>query len=221
MQLINFLFSCRLQSDFRSRGSAHGAAADRQHGRSYVVVEHHPECGLTGQFGCGKYSCHSQVNPSFGQLIKCSIVRPVSHQRNFTFTLLLSHSQAVGIGVEFVSHIVRAYTFASGTKRERSAEAMARTGSSVLSGITLTKFAGIIVLAFAKSQIFQVFYFRMYLAIVILGAMHGLILLPVFLCFIGEWEDTFSGASNFTTNLIISISGPPTKRVAEEPLLSK
>lgn len=60
---------------------------------------------------------------------------------------------SVGIGVEFISHIVRSYKTFGGNHLERASKSLSLTGSSVLSGITLTKFAGIIVLGFAKSQV--------------------------------------------------------------------
>ncbi|GFR48081.1 hypothetical protein Agub_g9920, partial [Astrephomene gubernaculifera] len=62
-----------------------------------------------------------------------------------------------------------------------AASALRTVGPSVLSGVTLTKLVGVAVLGFARTQIFEVYYFRLYLALVAAGAAHGLVLLPVLL----------------------------------------
>ena len=58
-------------------------------------------------------------------------------------------------------------------------------GSSVLVGIATTKFIGVIVLTFAPSTLFRLYYFRMYLMIIIFGAFNGLMFLPTILSLIG------------------------------------
>lgn len=93
---------------------------------------------------------------------------------------------SVGIAVEFCAHIARYFAVHDGPNRLfRARLALAEMGSSVFSGITLTKIGGVVVLAFAKSQLFQVFYFRMYFSLVIIGAVHGLIFLPILLSYFG------------------------------------
>jgi Niemann-Pick C1 protein len=102
----------------------------------------------------------------------------------------------VGIGVEFCAHIARAFQFPAKSLLDRGRAkfrgrdlrawaALANVGGSVFSGITLTKFVGVVVLAFTRSKIFEVYYFRVWLALVIVASMHSLIFLPVVLSFIG------------------------------------
>ncbi|KAK9271226.1 hypothetical protein L1049_026816 [Liquidambar formosana] len=92
---------------------------------------------------------------------------------------------AVGISVEFCVHITHAFSVNGGDRDQRTKEALGTMGASVFSGITLTKLVGVIVLCFSRTEVFVVYYFQMYLALVLLGFLHGLIFLPVVLSMFG------------------------------------
>ncbi|KAI9885591.1 MAG: hypothetical protein M1823_002600 [Watsoniomyces obsoletus] len=102
----------------------------------------------------------------------------------------------VGIGVEFCAHIARAFTFPSYTVLERAKgqfrgrdarawTALVNVGGSVFTGITITKLLGVFVLAFTRSKIFEIYYFRIWLALILFAASHALIFLPVALSLLG------------------------------------
>ena len=102
----------------------------------------------------------------------------------------------IGIGVEFCAHIARAFMFPSRAVMERAKNkfrgrdarawtALVNVGGSVFSGITITKLLGVCVLAFTRSKIFEIYYFRIWLALVVFAATHALIFLPVALSLVG------------------------------------
>ena len=88
---------------------------------------------------------------------------------------------SVGISVEFSVHVTHAFLLAKGCRSARAVKAVQGVGGVVLNGIVVTKVLGVSVLALAKSRIFVVYYFRMYLALVCVASLHGMLLLPALL----------------------------------------
>uniref|UniRef100_A0A667WXI0 NPC1 like intracellular cholesterol transporter 1 n=1 Tax=Myripristis murdjan TaxID=586833 RepID=A0A667WXI0_9TELE len=105
---------------------------------------------------------------------------------DYNAVALINLVTAVGISVEFVSHLTRSFALSTKpTHVERAMEATANMGSAVFAGVAMTNLPGIIVLAFAKAQLIQIFFFRLNLVITLLGMAHGLIFLPVLLSYFG------------------------------------
>ncbi|KAM4745811.1 NPC1-like intracellular cholesterol transporter 1 [Anableps anableps] len=105
---------------------------------------------------------------------------------DYNAVALINLVTAVGISVEFVSHMTRSFALSTKmTRIERAKEATATMGSAVFAGVAMTNLPGILILAFAKAQLIQIFFFRLNLVITLLGMVHGLVFLPVLLSYFG------------------------------------
>ncbi|KFV39791.1 Patched domain-containing protein 3, partial [Gavia stellata] len=88
----------------------------------------------------------------------------------------------IGFSVDFSAHISYAFvTSGESSANKRAIEALALLGYPVLQGAVST-ILGVVVLAAAKTYIFRTF-FKIMLLVILFGALHGLVFIPVFLTF--------------------------------------
>ncbi|XP_054673761.1 patched domain-containing protein 3 [Grus americana] len=92
----------------------------------------------------------------------------------------------IGFSVDFSAHISYAFvTSGESSANKRSIEALSLLGYPVLQGAVST-ILGVVVLAAAKTYIFRTFFKIMFL-VILFGALHGLVFIPVFLTFFGNF----------------------------------
>lgn len=99
----------------------------------------------------------------------------------------ISMVMSIGLMVDFIMHVLlRYYENNYGTREERVIETLQTMGASVLVG-GLSSLLGVLPLAGATSNVMNAI-FKAFIALVLLGISHGLILLPVVLSLIGPTD---------------------------------
>ena len=88
-------------------------------------------------------------------------------------------------------------------------KALREVGSAVVGGIVANKLIAIIMLAFAQTSLFRVYFFRMYLVSILIGAFNGLFVLPILLSWIGP--STVSNINYLRTSINSNLSMCRTK----------
>uniref|UniRef100_A0A7S2G6F6 SSD domain-containing protein n=1 Tax=Octactis speculum TaxID=3111310 RepID=A0A7S2G6F6_9STRA len=90
---------------------------------------------------------------------------------------------AIGLCVDYAAHVGHCFMLKAGTNEERVIAALADVGAAVLNG-GISTFLAVSLLAGSASYVFVVL-FKQFFLTVILGLVHGLILLPVLLAYVG------------------------------------
>ncbi|KAK6036909.1 hypothetical protein COOONC_25587, partial [Cooperia oncophora] len=117
---------------------------------------------------------------------------------------------AVGIGVEFTAHVVLSYLTSLGTRSERTSSAVDRVFVPVIHG-ALSTLLGILMLGFSEFEFVVKYFFVVMSALIVIGIINGLILLPVLLSLVGAPQEIFSMDGKARLNL-----PPPIRRRENE-----
>jgi len=107
-------------------------------------------------------------------------VLDISYQTLAASSMLMS----IGIAVEYTAHTVAAFEFASGTRNERLAKAMAKTAEPVAYG-ALSSVLSFIFLAASDFAFVRKYFLFIFLAICFFGIVNGLVFLPSLLGLLG------------------------------------
>uniref|UniRef100_A0AC35U5J3 SSD domain-containing protein n=1 Tax=Rhabditophanes sp. KR3021 TaxID=114890 RepID=A0AC35U5J3_9BILA len=91
---------------------------------------------------------------------------------------------AVGIGVEFTAHVLYSFLTALGTRNERMVSSIDRVFVPVIHG-AISTLLGILMLGFSEFEFVVKYFFVIMTALIIIGLINGLALLPVVLSLIG------------------------------------
>ncbi|XP_074013729.1 patched domain-containing protein 3-like [Numenius arquata] len=101
----------------------------------------------------------------------------------------------IGFSVDFSAHISYAFvTSGESSANKRAIEALSVLGYPVLQGAVST-ILGVVVLAAAKTYIFRTFFKIMFL-VILFGGLHGLVFIPVFLTFFGNFGRSTSNTKS-------------------------
>ncbi len=95
----------------------------------------------------------------------------------------------IGFSVDFSAHI--SYAFVSSEKssaNEKATDAITKLGYPIVQG-AMSTIAGVVVLAAAESYIFRTFFKIMFL-VILFGAVHGIVFIPVFLTFLSTCSNS-------------------------------
>jgi Niemann-Pick C1 protein len=130
----------------------------------------------------------------------------------------------VGLCVDYAAHIAHAFIVSEGSSAERAANGLTEMGPAILNG-GITTFLALVMLAFADSYGFTVF-FKIFSLTVLFGLFHGLIFLPVMLTLLGtekfgmsltRWGQSSFSQSNGTASTGATPSPAPTPNGISNP----